>query len=332
MVTIQDIAEKAGVPVKTASRAVAGVTLGKRRDAKERAERVLRIAKELGYQPSIVAQSLRTGKTRTIGMVVSGLNQYFGCLIEAYLDALEKRGYRLLLEVTKSSEEKEYECLKDLLRHRVDGVIYICDLPRELRTEHRMLLETRFPLLTTTSDDHGFGMVRHDFVAAIHAAAKFLYDRGNREIGLALPPMHYVQNSQIGEAFEAECAQLGMDGFVYHQEPESDDEIILTRSNRAWMVYGFQMVDRITAGFRARGCHPDIVGFCDDIGWKLHPRFDICGAIIYWTEKIVEAAADEIIARIECGPDAGNPDIAIPANFVAEKDFEQLESTGFSAR
>ena len=56
MVTIQDVAKLAGVPEKTAARALAGLTMGKRRDARERAERVLKAAAELGYEPSNIAQ------------------------------------------------------------------------------------------------------------------------------------------------------------------------------------------------------------------------------------------------------------------------------------
>ena len=55
MVTIKDVAQKAGVPVRMAARALSGTTLGKRRDARERAERIRQAAKELGYCPSEIA-------------------------------------------------------------------------------------------------------------------------------------------------------------------------------------------------------------------------------------------------------------------------------------
>lgn len=64
MVTIKDVAERAGVPVRMAARALSGTTLGKRRDARERAERIRQAAKELGYCPSEIAVSLTRGRTR----------------------------------------------------------------------------------------------------------------------------------------------------------------------------------------------------------------------------------------------------------------------------
>ena len=57
-VTIKDVAERAGVPVRMAARALSGTTLGKRRDARERAERIRQAAKELGYCPSEIAVSV----------------------------------------------------------------------------------------------------------------------------------------------------------------------------------------------------------------------------------------------------------------------------------
>lgn len=51
MVTIKDVAQKAGVPVRMAARALSGTTLGKRRDARERAERIRQAAKRAGVLP-----------------------------------------------------------------------------------------------------------------------------------------------------------------------------------------------------------------------------------------------------------------------------------------
>ena len=64
MVTIKEVAARAGVPEKTAMRALSGRTLGVRRDARERAERVRKAAAELGYQPSAISRALRQGRTR----------------------------------------------------------------------------------------------------------------------------------------------------------------------------------------------------------------------------------------------------------------------------
>ena len=107
MVTIKDVAARAGVPEKTAMRALSGMTMGKRRDARERLERVMKAAAELGYQPSEIAKALRKGRTRTIGLLVGSItNRYFASLAETVMDEAEQHGYRMILELTRWNVEK----------------------------------------------------------------------------------------------------------------------------------------------------------------------------------------------------------------------------------
>ncbi len=327
MITIQEIAEKAGVPVKTATRALAGTTMGKRRDARERAERVLKIAKELGYQPSHVAQALRKGKTRTIGMVAGGLSdKHFGCVIEAFLDELDKYGYRLLLEVTKWDWEKEYECLKDLLRYRVDGIVYLCDLPERLRAEHRMMLDKNFPLMTMSANEYGFGAVRNVYDDAIHSALKFLHDRNQKDIGVVFPFGRRVLHVEMGKIIEKECADLGVNLTIYNLERGNDVTGLINKRHGAWMINGHYTQNRILNGFAEMqpGYRPDIVGFYDDFGWELHSEL-ICGAIFTRTVRIIEKVAKEIVARIEGGPEIKRDDAVFPAEFFPAENFDQIK-------
>lgn len=327
MITVEEIAKKAGVPVKTASRALAGITQGKRRDARERAERVLKIARELGYQPSHVAKALRKGKTRTIGMVVGGLgDKYFGCLIEAFLDELDKYGYRLLLEVTKWDWEKEYECLKDLLQYRVDGIIYLCDLPETLRVEHRMMKERRFPLMTITTNDHGFGSVKNDFTEAIHSAVNFLYNRKHHDIGVVLPFGRKAQHQEIEKIIETECADLGIEPTIYNLERGNDVTEVIKKRHGAWLINGHHTQNRILRGFAEAdsGYKPDVIGFYDDFCWE-HRVEGICGAIFSRTGEIIEQVVKEIIARIENESDIERADILLSAEFVQAEDFALIK-------
>ena len=106
-------------------RALAGKIMGKRRDARERMERVLKAASELGYQPCEFAKSLRKGKTNTIGLVVGSItNRYFSALVEIVMDEAERNGYRMILELTRWDAEKYNLCLEHLLRLRVDGIFW----------------------------------------------------------------------------------------------------------------------------------------------------------------------------------------------------------------
>ena len=115
MVTIKDVAERAGVPVRMAARALSGTTLGKRRDARERAERIRQAAKELGYCPSEIAVSLTRGRTRTLGLLLPSLtDMFYAAASEIAMDEAAREGYSILIRLTRFRPELAAEIEKEL--------------------------------------------------------------------------------------------------------------------------------------------------------------------------------------------------------------------------
>ncbi|GHJ37249.1 LacI family DNA-binding transcriptional regulator [Streptomyces sp. TS71-3] len=116
MSTIHDVAARAGVSTATVSRFLRGERI-------RAAEAVRAAVEELRYRPSAAAQSLKSGRTRTIGVVVPDItNPYFAAVVKGMESATRERGYRLLLANSDESVEREDELLADLV-HQVDGVI-----------------------------------------------------------------------------------------------------------------------------------------------------------------------------------------------------------------
>ena len=75
-ISLKDIAEAAGVSTAL----VSFVLNGKKKEyrvGEETAQRILKIANEMNYQPNLAAKSLRSGKTKTIGLVVSDISKSF---------------------------------------------------------------------------------------------------------------------------------------------------------------------------------------------------------------------------------------------------------------
>lgn len=75
-ISLKDIAEAAGVSTAL----VSFVLNGKRKEyrvGEETAQRILKIANDMNYQPNLAAKSLRSGKTKTIGLVVSDISNPF---------------------------------------------------------------------------------------------------------------------------------------------------------------------------------------------------------------------------------------------------------------
>lgn len=108
-VTIKDIAELAGVSKATASLVLngRGKELRVAQETRER-ERVLAIAREQHYQPSIHARSLRDNRSHTIGLVVPEITNYGFAVFSHELETLcREAGVQLLISCTDENPARE---------------------------------------------------------------------------------------------------------------------------------------------------------------------------------------------------------------------------------
>ncbi len=117
-VTSSDVARLADVSQSAVSRTF---TPGASVSAKTRA-RVMAAADQLGYRPNRLAQSLISGRSGTIGLVVAYLeNHFYPMVIEALSLALQERGYHVLLFMTTPGEQDEV--IKEIMQYKVEGVV-----------------------------------------------------------------------------------------------------------------------------------------------------------------------------------------------------------------
>lgn len=87
-------------------------------------ERILKVAKELNYQPNHYASNLREQKSKTIAIVLPELaNNYFTQIIQGAEKEAKKQGYHILIFVTDDDISKERDFIRSLASGRVDGVI-----------------------------------------------------------------------------------------------------------------------------------------------------------------------------------------------------------------
>ena len=124
-VSLKDIAEAAGVSTAL----VSFVLNGKKKEyrvGEETAKRILKIAQEMNYQPNIAAKSLRSGRTKTIGVVVSDIsNPFFSQLARILEDEATKRGYTVLFGSSDEDTEKMDRVVSNLIIKGVDGLIIV---------------------------------------------------------------------------------------------------------------------------------------------------------------------------------------------------------------
>ncbi len=127
-ITIRDIAAEAGVSIALVSFVMSGKTDGKGgyRVNKETAERIRSVAERLNYQPNDAARMLRSGKTNTVGVIVSDIsNKFFADIARCIEDRAYKHKYTVLFGSTDENPQK-LENLIEVFRNKgVDGLIVV---------------------------------------------------------------------------------------------------------------------------------------------------------------------------------------------------------------
>ena len=194
MVTIKDVAKKAGVSPATASR-VAGnygyVSQEKRR-------KVLEAIAQLGYKPDRIAQSMVTKTTRTVGFVVTDIqNPFFAQLARGVEDAIWEHGYALFLANTDENLERENAILTALQEKRVDGLVLVPASSR-YSSARNALINQGIPiiLLDRASDGLETDTILVDNRQGAYTAVSHLIELGHRRIGMIVDNLDITTNEE----------------------------------------------------------------------------------------------------------------------------------------
>ena len=119
-----DVASRAGVSRATVSYVVNGVSNGKVPISEETRQRVLDAIDELGYVPDARARALRSGDTKTLGLIIPDIrNPHFWQTAEGVEQEARDAGYHLLLTNIALKHEYANEIFNDLSHRRIDGLI-----------------------------------------------------------------------------------------------------------------------------------------------------------------------------------------------------------------
>src|SRR5437660_12840555 len=122
VVTLKDVARRAGVHPATASRALSPETRLLVSDATAR--RVMEAAAALGYRPNAVARSLRTRRSHTIGVLIPDLNNpLFPPMVRGLEDRLAEHGYVALIGNTDADVTRERMIFEQMRARHVDGFV-----------------------------------------------------------------------------------------------------------------------------------------------------------------------------------------------------------------
>ena len=324
MITVKEIARLAGVSPKTAERALAGTTKGIRRDARERAERVRRIAEARGYRPSELALALRRGRVQTIGFMTDILtDQFLAAAVETAMDEAAKIGYKIALQVVRFDRELTAAALKGLLASGVEGVITSCrfdQLPPELM---RTLKEQKYPFFTLCGrNGAGFSAAMPDYSEALPAAVNSLAAKGHKRITLCLFEGKEVDNAANFRLFRECCFRCGAEPDCRLHGDRRQAVLPAEEKLPAVILYGKYSMRIFQDRCAELGHRPDAVGIYNEWTFASAQAFGLHGIVLEQGEKSVRAAVRQIAAEI------GGKEprcIALPARYVTGAELRTLK-------
>lgn len=174
---IAEIAKLAGV-----SRAAVSRYFNHGNISEEKRKAIRKVVEETGYRPSVQAQTLRTKKTKMIGIIVPKVaSASIGKIVEGVLSILDESGYQTLLAVTQNNPKKELEYLSAFHEKQVDGVLLAATI---LTLEHKRLLKTlSVPVVIVGQQLPGYCCVFHDDYHASYDLTKLFLEKGRKRLG-----------------------------------------------------------------------------------------------------------------------------------------------------
>jgi len=187
-VTIKDVALAASVSITTVSHVVNNTRFVE----PDTRQRVLRMMDALGYQPNSLARSLRSGISKTIGLIVpDASNLFFAEIARKIEDYGFAQGYSVILGNSDNNPEKQSSYIKTLLAKRVDGMIFISSGGRD--DELYQLTENRIPVVVADRDIslELADVVMLDNEKAAYEATRHLVDLGHHRIACIAAPSAY---------------------------------------------------------------------------------------------------------------------------------------------
>jgi LacI family transcriptional regulator len=196
--TIKDVAQRAGVGIATVSRTLHGSS----QVSPETAARVLKVVEELGYRPNTTAQSLVSGCSHMLGLVVSDItNPFFPELVKGFEDVALQNGYDVLVASTNYDPARTAQCVQRMIERKIDGVAIMTSEVDPSLTD--TLARRKVPLVFLDVGRVGKGVsnVKVDYGAGIGQAVEHLSSLGHRRIAFISGPDLLASARERRDAF-----------------------------------------------------------------------------------------------------------------------------------
>ncbi|NDV00285.1 LacI family DNA-binding transcriptional regulator [Pseudoroseicyclus tamaricis] len=283
-VTSLQVAALAGVSQSAVSRVFTpGSSVSRKTEEKVRAA-----AEQLGYRPNVLARSLKSGKSRMIGLVVAYLENYFYPeVVERISSELQKEGYHVLVFIGQNTAVDTDRVVSELMDYQVDGIVLASVSLSSHLAERCLSIGVPVVLFNRGQDRSQLSAVTSNNRAGGRALAEFLCSLGHERIAYiaGFEEAATQRDRELGFCEGLEAAGQGLFaravGNFRYTEAQAATREIFARANRPDAVFvandhmAFAAMDvlRFELGLRVPE-DVSVVGF-DDVPPASWPSYNL---------------------------------------------------------
>jgi LacI family transcriptional regulator len=234
-ITIKDIAKAANVSVTTVSFVLnnKGEKMG---ISKEVIKKVFKVSEEMKFKLNMIASSLRTGKTRSIGLIVEDIsNHFFSDLAKVIEREAIELNYRVFYCSTGGNDERAIELVNSLLQANVDG--FIITPTENMKPTIDRLLELQCPvvLLDRYFEEQDVSHVVLDNFEGAEKATRYLLEKGFKKIAFVTNYSELIQMNLRKQGYVSALNEVGL----YDESKILDLEYHITEEERIERIADF---------------------------------------------------------------------------------------------
>jgi DNA-binding LacI/PurR family transcriptional regulator len=341
MVTQRELAKFAGVSAGTVSNVISGST----RVSEDARRKVLEAIRTLNYQPNLIARSLRTNRTHTLGIVVPDLTiPFFPKIVRGAESAARERGYFLVVLDSQRSHEIEIDMMA-LLRQRVDGILLVSAGDHRWSEESAAAIAAGPPVVCVDRLPEGLDTdsVCVDDSGAAELGVKHLLSLGHRQIAIITGPQTLRNEQERLRGYRRALKDAGLPllpSLIWSASFEKEDihavcqRGLLRQKPRPTALFATNGVTGLSAlkslyslGFTT----PDSIAFItfDELIAEdfFQPRIT---SVVQPTYEIGHKAVEVLFERI-AQSDAAISKVRLPATLIV-RDSSRLKKAGLSHR
>ncbi|SET18801.1 transcriptional regulator, LacI family [Natronincola peptidivorans] len=205
MATINDVAKLAGVSKTTVSR-----VLNKTAPVNKETElKIIKAMKELSYQPSLMAQGLRTKRSKMIGIVIPSFsNPFYYRFIQELEWEAKKQDYYVIISSASTGEELKKKYVEDLIHRGVDGLIIFSYKEDNKMGDYFLEISKQTPtvFMDNIGNHRDAAFVYADGFNGIKEVVAHLIEKGHKKIGFIKPKESYKVAVDRYEGYKAALA------------------------------------------------------------------------------------------------------------------------------